>query len=717
MQKLLALQTKLQNTKLGRFILNHGLFIALIAFSIGVLAVNLRMNFFRYTNFDFGKYDLGNMAQMLWYTLYRGKVMYLTDYFGTVMPRWGFSHVDPIILIILPFFALIPNAMTLVVFQLVIVIFSSLLVYKIAELELKSKIAAFLMGMAYLFYPAVGFLTAWTGYHGVTAAIPFMFAAFYLFEKMYYKDLQEPGKGFTKKGLIAFWILLILVMAGKEQLPLYVAFYGLFVWFFRQQKKLGISMLAVGITWFIVAFFVIIPAYADYRIDGYNEFVAETGLTSDIGNDVTQANYFLNRYAAFGSTYSEVITSMLTKPSLVVQVFFDGDNPENFNKTFMPVLYLPFLYPPLLVLAAIDFAINYLTTEGGIGTAEITNHRVSMIVPIMMISTIYAISLISRVSSSFFKKAQKAIKIKYGAILFISALVLGSNIYTTFQYNNPVYLWLTQAVSKRIPNVFAKTAEKEIYQTDYILGDRIRLTPLEDKDRECAAKIVDYIPDDASVSGPDYLGAHLGLREVYGIFPALVSRADYVVVDVFAQKVLRILDVDVSLVRNIVGDLKKDPNYKLEFGCGNMFVFKNVGEHGKSQLLQLQEAYEYEEKYNFEIINSLHLVDFEIPQTFEIGQLQTAKFVYIKRDADSLAEQVLFMSFINKENGEIYQAANLPSFSLRNLRNWQEDIYYIEDVELSIPSFVETGDYKVFLGMSNKIRTRSIYLGDVVVTE
>src|SRR3990172_8932606 len=95
--------------------------------------INARINLFSYANFDFGKFDLGNMSQMLWNTLH-GRFMYLTDYFGTNLPRWAMSHVDPILLLFLPLFAAYQHPLTLVVSQFVLVILSAFLVYKIAYL-------------------------------------------------------------------------------------------------------------------------------------------------------------------------------------------------------------------------------------------------------------------------------------------------------------------------------------------------------------------------------------------------------------------------------------------------------------------------------------------------------------------------------------------------------------------------------------------------------
>ena len=91
-------------------------FVILSFFVMLFFLVNVRMNLFSYNNFDMGKFDLGNMAQMLWNTMH-GRFMYLTDYFGTNLPRWSMSHVDPILLLFLPIFALFQHPLTLVFSQ------------------------------------------------------------------------------------------------------------------------------------------------------------------------------------------------------------------------------------------------------------------------------------------------------------------------------------------------------------------------------------------------------------------------------------------------------------------------------------------------------------------------------------------------------------------------------------------------------------------------
>jgi len=672
-----------------------------------ILLINIRINVFRYNNFDFGKFDLGNMTQMVWNTLH-GRVLYLTDYFGANVPRWSMSHVDPILLLFVPIFAIFQHPLTLVLSQVLLLLLSSFLVYLIANLELKSKVSALFLGLAFLFYPALGYITATTGFHGVSSAIPFFLAAFYVFEKMYRQD------SYSRKNLILFWAMLIITMSGKEQLPLYVFIFALFILVLRRNIKtikIAISMLIVSTVWFVLAFFVIIPSFAHYRVESFNNFAKTIGIDVSATKDVSLDNYFLGRYDAFGTSYSEIGINMLRDPQKTIRVFFGGDRLKNLNRTFQPMLYLPLAFPLLLVIASPDILINYLTSASGVGTAEIENHRISMIIPVLFISTIYAIGFLSRLF-------QKRKRVYQTVLVLLSFLVLSMNVVTSFTYNNPVYLWLNQALNRKfsfIP-VYAKFDKTAAKVANLKVGSVLSISYLDDKDVECANRVVETIPSGASVSGPDSLGAHLSMRETYAVFPALYNSADYVIMDVFSRKIFSILNIDTGLVKDIVYNILKDPGYNLQMACGNLFVFQKASiPQVKSDLLPLQETFTYPEKFNYEIFNSLFVVDYKVPSTVERGKPQKAQIVYIRRNNNNIADYILYMTYLNVKTGEVYQAANLPSFAISEPEEWNTGTYFIEDVDMALPKYIDSGTYRVFIGMSNRIRTRNLYLGDIEV--
>ncbi len=679
--------------------------IILVLYSLLFLALNIKMNLFSYSNFDFGKFDLGNMAQMAWNTLH-GRFMYLTDYFGTNMPRWGMSHVDPILVIFLPIFALIQSPLTLVFSQVILLTFTSILIYLFARFVLKSDLAGLLFGLAFLFYPAVGYLSSRTGYHGVTPALTFFLLAFYIYERYLESDVTP-----SRVAFVTFWISLILAMMGKEQISLYLVFYGLFLFLFRSKSRLGVSVSLVGLIWFVLAFFVIIPAFAHYRIEGYKRFALSLHMdVSEESSQVTKSNYFLSRYSDFGDSYGEVALNMLKHPAKSVRVFFSGDKPENFRETFVPLGFLPFVSPATLMIALPDFGINYLTTGGGVGTSEIYNHRISMIIPVLFISTIYAVAWLSEVISSRTKFARVYV------VSFLALLVLCLNIYTSFAYENPVYLWARQAVQRRVvARVFARTVSSKTSALTVSVGERADLPALHDKDRECAQRVVPLIPEGVSVSGPDYLGAHLGLRETYAIFPALYDEADIVIVDVFARKLNRILNIPEDIVGFAVGRLLQDPNYRLVFGCGNLFVYANIGEHPKDTRLPVQERFEFDPVVDFELINSLHVVDYSFPSQAVRGTAFPLQTSYQRHSGASLNGFVLYTSFVNVSTRELYQVANPATLSISKPDSWDKGVTYITTQEIILPEFLPAGKYRVFSSLTNKIRTRNIYLGSIEV--
>jgi len=704
------------------FIKKNFYLLALFFFSCLNFLVALKLNIFRYNNYDFGKFDLGNMTQMVWYTLH-GKFMYLTDYFGSNVPRWSMSHVDPLLAFFTPIFAIFPHPLTLVISQLAIVVFSSFLIYGIAKLELKSDLSACLIAFAYLLYPSMGFINGTMGFHAVTATIPFFLGAFFLFEKMYKEE------SFTRNKLILFGVLVVLTMAGKEQISLYILLWGVFILFFRttgagklrfnkewltnflkiKTARIGLIMVLTGLIWFITAFFIIIPSNAHYRVDSYNRFLDSIGVEIQAESDVTMENYFLGRYRDFGKSYGEIIKNMILNNDEVIRIFFSGDRLDSLDRTFKPLSYLPLANPAMLLISLPDFLINYLVTEEGLGVEEIENHRISMIIPVLFVSTIYAISIMTGIVEDIVPKVKKYRKVP---VILLSSLVLFSCFNTTVDYNNPLYLWFNQAIMRRVS---AEYDHKEIDMSKLEVGDVVRLPDLDVKDVKCADAVISHIPDDAVVSGPDNLGDHMSMRETYAIFPALWNEADYVIVDVQSRKLLAILGLNTNIIKDLTESLVSTEKYDLVMACGNLYLFKKGEPRERTSLLPIQERYDYPVKYDFSVMDLINVVDYDIPEKVTREIVYDAKMVYQKPTNDGMDSFLFYITYIKKDNGKIFQVANLPSFAVLHPSEWTKNMYYVEDIEIALPSYVEPGDYYMFLSISNKIKMRSLYLGDIVV--
>ena len=194
---------------------------------------------------------------MAWYSL-RGKFMYLTDYFGSNVPRWSMSHVDPILILFLPLFYLIPHPLTLVFGQNILVILGAFLIFEIGKLKTKNEAFSVFLALSYLSFPALGFLLSITGYHGVTPAI-----FFFLFFVYYYEKFITHERQLKIKDYLILIVSMILTMMGKEQISLYFLMFGLYIAFTSKCKKFGYGISIFGLIWFLVCFMVIIPHITD----------------------------------------------------------------------------------------------------------------------------------------------------------------------------------------------------------------------------------------------------------------------------------------------------------------------------------------------------------------------------------------------------------------------------------------------------------------------
>lgn len=676
----------------------------LTIYSLVVFASMVKINVFRYENFDMGKFDLGNMTQMSWYTL-KGKFMYLTDYFGSNVPRWSMSHVDPILIIFVPLFFIIPHPLTLVFAQNILIIFGCFFVYKISLIKTKNKLFSLFLSLTYLTYPALGFLISWTGYHGVSPAIFFFLWFIYLIVK-YTED--QKTLGFSE--YLKLFLLLIITLSGKEQISLYFVVLGAVMFFTTSYRKLGVLISLFSLIWFAVCFFVIIPNNAHYRIESFEKFSSELGISKEEIPNLYSSNYFLARYSDFGNSYSEIVKNMVLNPVKTAAVFLSGDKIDNLYLTFGPLLYLPIFSPLYLLVAFPDFLINYSTTQGGIGTSEIYNHRISMIIPVLFVSIIFGIAFLKKFLSYFINSinTERIISV-IGISLFLNCFYFSYYV----EEKNPIFSWIISAVEKR---VFAKS-DTSVLKKNMKVGDIVRVDPLENNDRECVRKILDRIPPKVSVSGPDFMGSHLAQRETYAIFPAGKNTSDYLIVDIFSQKLLKILELDVELNRDFVQDTLKNKDYDLAFICANLLVFKkHDGEKiptKSDELMPFQVYKNYQEKVNYPIYNDLALVDFKFEPEMKINSTSKVSYTFTKKGDKSLSGFVSFTTLVHKETGNIFQFANYPSFAYSSINSWEEGKYYAEEITFVIPSYLEKGNYFLFVGVDNKINSRSVYLGEV----
>jgi len=191
-------------------------------------------------------FDLALAANTLWnttYNEYSGSTMnlYFSGYQGN---NYLGLHFSPVLFLILPFFAIWPRPETLLIFQNIVLVLGIIPLYLIAKhFKLNSKIIIALV-LYYLCFPGL-IAAVLCDYHPITFFPLFFLSSFYFY---------------LKKHFVPFTLFIIITLLIKENISLFIAFLGSFLFFNRKEKKLGIVLFISGIIIFFSLIGFIIPS-------------------------------------------------------------------------------------------------------------------------------------------------------------------------------------------------------------------------------------------------------------------------------------------------------------------------------------------------------------------------------------------------------------------------------------------------------------------------
>jgi uncharacterized membrane protein len=266
-----------------------------------------------------GRFDLGNMVQAIWNTS-RGDFLMATNAAGDQVSRLG-SHVDPLLLVFVPFQWVTDSAVPLLVGQAVIVAAGAVPAFLLGRRWLGDDRLAVAGAAMWLLYAPIQWAVV-TDLHAVTLAAPLLMLAIWAAEAR--ND----------------WVLgiaLALALLGKEQVGLAVAIFGVWI-IVRQRRWIAGAVVSVGaLAWTLIAVLVIIPA-------------AGSGLPAPFGE----------RFGRFGDTPSQALVGAVTQPLEVITTIGGWSRLSYLLALLLPLLLLP-LFAPLLAAAALpDLMLNML---------------------------------------------------------------------------------------------------------------------------------------------------------------------------------------------------------------------------------------------------------------------------------------------------------------------------------------------------------------------
>jgi uncharacterized membrane protein len=322
---------------------------AIAAYTAGFAALSA----LRHEAFVTGRFDLGNMVQAVWSTAH-GHPLQMTDLHGEQISRLA-AHVDPILVLFAPLWWIWPSPHLLLVVQACAVALGAIPVFLLARKHLASSRAALGFALAYLLYPATGWLTL-NEFHPVALATPLLLFAFW------YLDEDR---------LLPFALFAIAAATCKEEIALVVTGFGIWYALARRRWAAGTAIAFVGAAWAVIAIAVVIPHY-------------NAGAESD----------FYGRYSEVGGSAGGILKTAFTHPLRIAEAAFSGRDLHYLLQLLTPLAALCLLAPLVLVAALPELAINLLSSTTT--QTSIHFHYTAGLIPPLVIAAIFGAKRLSR---------------------------------------------------------------------------------------------------------------------------------------------------------------------------------------------------------------------------------------------------------------------------------------------------------------------------------
>ncbi len=407
----------------------------------------------RHASFNSSAFDLGIYDQVVWNTLHGRFYFYTT----TGQPLLHFSnHADPSLIFVAPFYLLFDSPVTLLVLQAAVIGLGGLPVFWLARQLLNSNFAAISLLVAYLSFPSLQIVPLWD-FHPPALATGLLLYAFYFMVRRKYG-----------------WFLLFaaIAMGFKEQIPLVVAFMGLYLVVVERRWRIGALTIAVAAAYFLVIMYWVIPA-----------------------NSVIGKHLFLGYYADLGSTPAEIIITAVTRPDIVLKNLWQPAKLAYLRDILAPFGFLPLLGLPVLLIGLPSLAINLLSANPAMHDATQAQY-ISTVAPWLAMGAVFGLRTLHRWGTRRFPRSERWLL----PALSVAVLVVASYFHI---------------VHGRSPLSLARP------HWQITAHDRL------------AERFIAQIPPDAPLSAQGKLYLHLAHRIKAYQFPD-VNDAEYVFLDVTA---------------------------------------------------------------------------------------------------------------------------------------------------------------------------------------
>jgi uncharacterized membrane protein len=321
----------------------------------------------RYWAYRSGTSDMGIPYQTIWNTL-QGH-FWISALKGDV--NLFVDHTEPFYFLFLPFVAIFKTPLVIVYLQCLWLASGAVPLFLVARDRLKSRRAAWVIGLVYLTYRPFRNLAIYD-YHAIAFVIPLLFWAFYFL-------IRKQHRRFAVTALVA--------LSCKETVGPVVAGMGL-VLLVERRWRIGVATLILGAAVFVFDI-KMVPGFFGH------------------------AFYYNRLYSHLGDNLFQVALSPVLRPRSFFGEFLQRPVLDYLIALFAPLAFLPLLSPRWLVPAVPAFLQVILAS--GSQKLGVGHHHTAELMPFLFISTILSLAQIETWEEKGFPRRWPNWKITRGA--------------------------------------------------------------------------------------------------------------------------------------------------------------------------------------------------------------------------------------------------------------------------------------------------------------
>jgi len=249
-------------------------------------------------------FDLGIYDNILWRTLHG-------DFLGSsVIPygkHWA-AHFDPILALLVPIYALAPNAETLLIVQAFWLGLGVFPLYLLAKHRLRSRWVGVVLALLYALHPALHGVNMFD-FHSLALAIPLMMWAVY----------------FVSRRSLWLWPTLALLLACREDMALLSCFIGAYA-LLERRPRTALTIICVSLTYL---------AFVKFAV------MADSGLMMSGDKVYGYAAFYSEMIPIADEGVRGLLLNLVSNPIHALQVLCKEEKLRFLVQLFLPLLFLP----------------------------------------------------------------------------------------------------------------------------------------------------------------------------------------------------------------------------------------------------------------------------------------------------------------------------------------------------------------------------------------